>query len=65
MVTRCSSTINANLLLVANDKVLTNKFRQELMGIAVFSYAKTRYFSLQKTIEVIHKIVWLKAFYYV
>ena len=55
VATQWSSTINANLLLVANDEVSTNKFRQGLMDMAAPSYAKTRYFSLQKTIDVIHK----------
>jgi len=55
VATQWSSTVGANLLLVANDKVSTDQFRQSLMDMAAPSYAKTRYFSLQKTIDVIHK----------
>jgi PTS system N-acetylgalactosamine-specific IIB component len=55
VATQWSSSIGANLLLVANDKVAQDKFRQGLMDMAAPSYAQTRYFTLQKTIEVIHK----------
>ncbi|XMB87112.1 PTS galactosamine transporter subunit IIB [Mycoplasmatota bacterium WC44] len=55
VATQWSSSINVNLLLVANDAVAEDKFRQGLMDMAAPSYAKTRYFSLQKTIDVIHK----------
>lgn len=55
VATQWSSTVGANLLLVANDKVAGDKFRQSLMDMAAPSYAKTRYFSLQKTIDVIFK----------
>ena len=50
-----SSSLGANLLLVANDAVSKDTFRQSLMDMAAPSYAKTRYFTLQKTIDIIHK----------
>ena len=45
----------ANLLLVANDAVSTDEFRQGLMNMAAPAYAKTRFFSIQKTIDIIGK----------
>ena len=50
-----TGSIGANLLLVANDEVSTNKTRQGLMDMAAPTAAQTRYFSLQKTIDIIHK----------
>ena len=41
--------LGANLIIVANDEV-----QQNLMDMAVASAAETRYFTLQKTIDVIH-----------
>lgn len=55
VATQWSSSLGVNLLLVANDNVAGDKFRQGLMDMAAPSYAKTRYFTLQKTIDVIHK----------
>lgn len=55
VATQWSGSIGANLLLVANDEVSTNKMRQNLMNMAAPSYAQTRYFSLQKTADIIHK----------
>ena len=55
VATQWSGVIGANLLLVANDEVSTNKMRQNLMNMAAPSYAQTRYFSIEKTIEIIHK----------
>jgi N-acetylgalactosamine PTS system EIIB component len=55
VATQWSGAIGANLLLVANDDVSGNKMRQNLMNMAAPSYAQTRYFSLQKTIDVIGK----------
>jgi N-acetylgalactosamine PTS system EIIB component len=55
VATQWSSSIGANLLLVANDSVANDKFRQGLMDMAAPSYAKTRYFTLEKTIEIIDK----------
>ncbi len=50
-----TSSVGANLLLVANDEVSTNDFRQGLMDMAAPSFAQTRYFSIEKTINIIHK----------
>lgn len=55
VATQWTSAIGANLILVANDEVSTNKMRQGLMDMAAPSYAQTRYWSIQKTIETIHK----------
>ena len=55
VATQWSGNIGANLLLVANDDVATNPMRQGLMDMAAPSYAQTRYWSLQKTIDTIHK----------
>ena len=43
----------ANLLLVANDNVAADEFRQGLMNMAAPSYAQTRYFTIQKTCDII------------
>lgn len=45
----------ANLLLVANDDVAVNTIRQSLMNIAAPKGVQTRFFSIQKTIDVIFK----------
>ena len=45
----------ANLLLVPNDEVSQNATRQGLMNLAAPKGAQTRFFSIQKTIDVIHK----------
>ena len=45
----------ANLVLVANDEVSTNTMRQDLMNTIVPGHVQTRYFSLQKTADIIHK----------
>jgi|SRR5690554_190774 len=55
VATQWSGVLGVNLLLVANDEVSTNKMRQNLMKMAAPSYAQTRFFSLDKTIEIIHK----------
>ncbi|AMC93796.1 PTS N-acetylgalactosamine transporter subunit IIB [Erysipelothrix larvae] len=55
VATQWCSAIGANLILVANDEVSTNTMRQGLMDMAAPSYAGTRYWSLQKTIDTIHK----------
>lgn len=55
VATQWTSAIGANLLLVANDEVSTNTMRQGLMDMAAPTSAQTRYFSLQKTIDIIHK----------
>lgn len=45
----------ANLIVVANDEISHDALRQSLMNVAIPSGVQTRYFSLQKTIDVIHK----------
>ncbi len=55
VATQWNGTIGANLILVANDKVAENKMRQNLMDMAAPNGVATRYFSIQKTIDVIHK----------
>ena len=55
VATQWNSTLGANLILVANDDVAGNKMRQNLMNMATPTGVATRFFSLQKTIDVIHK----------
>lgn len=55
VATQWNSSIGANLILVANDEVAGNKMRQSLMDMAAPSGVATRYFTLEKTIEIIHK----------
>ena len=45
----------ANLLLVPNDDVAVNPTRQNLMNLAAPKGVQTRFFSIQKTIDIIHK----------
>ena len=55
VVTQWCGSIGANLMLVANDEVSTNTLRQGLMDMAAPSYATMRYWSIEKTINTIHK----------
>lgn len=55
VATQWNSTLGANLILIANDDVSQNKMRQQLMDMAAPSGVDTRYFSLEKTINIIHK----------
>lgn len=55
VATQWCGTIGANLILVANDKVANDKVRQGLMDMAAPTGVATRYFSIQKTIDVIGK----------
>ncbi len=55
VATMWSSSVGANLLLVANDEVSKNEFRQGLMDMAAPSFAQTRYFSIEKTINIINR----------
>lgn len=55
VATQWVSTLGANLILVANDKVADDSFRQNLMNMSAPSYVQTRYFTIEKTINVIHK----------
>ncbi|MDR2939213.1 MAG: PTS N-acetylgalactosamine transporter subunit IIB [Clostridiales bacterium] len=55
VATMWTSHVGANLILVANDNVAGDKMRQSLMDMAAPNGVQTRYFTLQKTIDVIHK----------
>ena len=55
VATQWNGTLGANLILVANDNVAKNKMRQNLMDMAAPAGVATRYFSIDKTIQVIHK----------
>ena len=44
-----------NLILVANDGVAKDGVRQSLMDMAAPCEMATRYFSIQKTIDIIHR----------
>lgn len=55
VATQWCGTLSTNLILVANDSVSEDTFRQGLMDMAAPSYATTRYWTIQKTIETIHK----------
>lgn len=49
-------TLGANLIVVADDEAAENELMQQLMqSTAETSGAGVRFFSLQKTIDVIHK----------
>ncbi|MCT4565838.1 MAG: PTS N-acetylgalactosamine transporter subunit IIB [Maledivibacter sp.] len=50
-----SNHLGANLILVANDKVAKDEVQQNLMDMVVPDVVATRYFTLEKTINVIHK----------
>jgi len=49
------STLGANLLLVANDDAANDLVQQNLMDMVVADGVQTRYFTLQKTINIIAK----------
>ena len=55
VATQWCGVLGANLLLVANDAVANDEFRQGLMNMAAPAYAQTRFFSIQKTIDIIGK----------
>lgn len=55
VATQWCSSVSANLILVANDQVAGDSFRQGLMDMAAPSFAQTRYFTIEKTCAVIHK----------
>lgn len=49
------NSINANLILVANDEVSQDTVAQSLMDMVVPEGIATRYFSIEKTLAVINK----------
>ena len=55
VATQWNSTLGSNLILVANDDVASTALRQHLMKMAAPAGVATRFFSLQKTIDVIGK----------
>ena len=55
VATQWNSTLGSNLILVANDAVAPHTLRQNLMKLAAPAGVATRFFSLQKTIDVIGK----------
>lgn len=55
VATQWNGSVGGNLILVANDEVANNTMRQNLMDMAAPTGVQTRYFSLQKTIDIIHK----------
>ena len=55
VATQWNSTLGSNLILVANDDVASNTMRQNLMKMAAPAGVATRFFSLQKAIDVIGK----------
>ncbi|MBS6184160.1 MAG: PTS N-acetylgalactosamine transporter subunit IIB [Clostridium celatum] len=55
VATQWCGSIGANLILVANDVVASDKLRQGLMDMAAPNYASTRYWTIEKTINTIHK----------
>ena len=46
VATQWCGVVGANLLLVANDAVAADEFRQGLMNMAAPSYAQTRFFTI-------------------
>ena len=55
VITQWVSSVGANLILVANDAISKNKMRQNLMNMVVPNGMAVRFFSIQKTIDIIHK----------
>lgn len=49
------NSLNANLILVANDDVANDTVQQSLMKMVVPEGVSTRFFSVQKTIDIIGK----------
>lgn len=50
-----TNTLQANLVLVANDDVAKDFAQQALMDMVLPEGVSSRYFSIEKTINVIHK----------
>lgn len=55
VATMWTNYLGANLILVANDNVAKDTMRQGLMDMAAPNGVATRYFTIEKTISVIHK----------
>lgn len=50
-----TNTLGANLVIVANDEVAEDEIQQQLMDMALPETAESRFFTLDKVIEIIHK----------
>ncbi|PHM74253.1 PTS N-acetylgalactosamine transporter subunit IIB [Xenorhabdus kozodoii] len=50
-----ANSLGANLIVVANDEAAADPIAQSLMDMVVSEGMQTRYFTLQKTVDVIHK----------
>ncbi len=50
-----TNSLGANLVIVANDEAANDPIQQSLMDMVVSDGVQTRYFTLQKTIDIIHK----------
>jgi len=50
-----TNTLGANLVIVANDEIASNEVQQNLMDMALPESAESRFFTLEKTIRIIHK----------
>jgi PTS system N-acetylgalactosamine-specific IIB component len=50
-----ANTLGANLIVVANDQVAADPVQQNLMDMVVPETVKIRYFTIEKTINIIHK----------
>lgn len=55
VATQWTSSVGANLLLVANDAVAQDPMRQNLMKMACPAQAQTRFFTIEKTCAIINK----------
>jgi PTS system N-acetylgalactosamine-specific IIB component len=55
ILTQWLKTTQANLILVANDEISNDPLRQSLMSVAIPRGIQTRFFSIEKTINTIHK----------
>lgn len=47
--------LGANLIVVANDKVAEDEVQQSLMDMVLPDVIQSRYFTIEKTIDIIHK----------
>lgn len=50
-----TNSLGANLVVVANDEAANDPIQQSLMDMVVSDGVQTRYFTIQKTIDIIHK----------
>lgn len=55
VATMWTKVLGANLLLVANDAVANDEFKQSLMNMAAPATAKVRYYNIEDTCKVINE----------